>query len=980
MKNLHKLVLFLSLILSFNKIAFSQSQLTVTNYSACPCQSVSAAITWNNVSGTSYTLIAPSPNASPPTFFSGPFSMYYCSNTQTTVTYTLIGNGTYNSAPISQTIYPTLTVLPPAPLSFTPTAANSNFCFGGTAQITTDIGGSTYSYTGSAATGTSNSNIITIPGLTASNNGTMQVTSVINGCTVTGVATINVSPNNQIAVNSPSSVCQGANVNLIANLASNNSDFQWFDPGNSAIPTNTTTGAGLATLNNVSVNNSGVYTVTANLLFNGILCPRSATTQVNVVQTSPVVPSASPDRTVCQGTQLNLSANAPGCNGGFVWTGPQSYNQTGATQVIYPAVPSHSGTYTVVAKFVGNVACTTSAVITISVVPVAQPVISAPANVCESNTAVVTMTVTSAITPTLYPYEWTGPSTVQPVSLSTYSIVQIPAPIQPTASGTYYAKAKYQIGNTTCISTASTQLNVVPVNTVSVISPVEVCSPANAYLQSLANGANAYNWAGPNGFTYPGANAIVYYPTPSASGIYTVTAYFGGGNITCPNSNTMQLTVNSVLHFSLIPRQMVCYNTPVTITGPSGATTYTWTSSTGFTSNSKDISFSSIQPNNTGTYTLNVSLGPCKSGASSEIVVLTPIEYSLTPKDRTVCKGDTILLEVAATGGSENYAYEWIPSVYLPTQVGSTQVAVPLGSVLYNVIAHDIACPNFTIGHAFYVNVNVPPTPTLQLNQVEGCPPLSLFLNSQTQKDAAITMYDFGDRRIVQRDSFLYTLNEPGTYTLKVHSTGKNGCRGTYEYPAPVIVYPKSETEITWTPEVPTTRDEVTFHPVSQYEPVKFSWSFSGGVTPGDTNKLPLSPLADTSDLREPVRFYDHYGKYGVMLITITDMGCIDTVGKIIDVIDELQLYVPSSFTPNDDGINDVFAAKGTGVKVENYSMEIIDRWGTSIFSTRNIDEGWDGKVRGVAVKDGTYIYIIRVVGMNGEGRKEVRGFLNIIK
>ncbi len=977
MKNPYKLVLFLSLVLSFNKIAFSQSQLTVSNASACPCQTISAAITWNNVSGTSYTLIAPAPNASPPPFFSGPFSMYYCSNTQTTVTYTLIGNGIYNSAPISQTIYPTLTILPPAPLSFTPGVGSQNYCYGSTAQIITDIGGSQYTYTGSAATGSSSSNIITIGPLTASNNGTMQVTSVINGCTVTGVTAINVSPNSQIAANSPSSVCQGANVNLTAALAASNNDFQWFDSGNSPIPTNNTTNPGLAILSNVVVNNSGVYTVTANILFNGILCPKTATTQVNVVQTSPVVPSASPDRTVCQGAQLNLSANAPGATV-FSWAGPQNYNQSGATQIIYPAVPSHSGTYTVVATFVGNVACTTTAAITVAVVPVAQPIISAPANVCESPTASITMTVNCAITPTI-PYEWTGPAT--PVFVATNgSIVTISAPIQPTASGTYYAKAKYQIGNTTCVSTASTQINVIPVNTVSVISPVEVCSPTNAYLQSLANGANAYNWVGPNGFTYPGANAIVYYPTTAASGIYTVTAYFGGGNITCPNSNTLQLTVNSVLHFSLIPRQQVCYNTAVTITGPPGATTYTWTSSTGFTSNSKDISFPSIQPNNAGTYTLNLSLGPCKSGAASEIVVLTPIEYSLTPKDRTVCKGDTILLEVGATGGSENYAYEWNPAVYLPTPVGPKQVAIPLGSVLYNVVAHDIACPNYTIGHAFNVNVLVPPSPTLNLTQIEGCPPLSLFLNSNTQKDAAITMYDFGNRRIVQRDSFLYTLNDAGTYTLLVHSTGKNGCRGTYQYPAQIIVYPKSETEITWTPEVPTTRDEVTFHPVSQYEPVKFTWSFSGGVTPGDTNKLPISPLADTSNLREPIRFYDHYGKYGVMLITTTDMGCIDTVGKIIEVIDELQLYVPNSFTPNDDGINDVFIAKGTGVKVENYSMEITDRWGTLIFSTRNLDEGWDGKVRGVTVKDGTYIYKIRVVGMNGEGRKEIRGYVNIIK
>ncbi len=55
----------------------------------------------------------------------------------------------------------------------------------------------------------------------------------------------------------------------------------------------------------------------------------------------------------------------------------------------------------------------------------------------------------------------------------------------------------------------------------------------------------------------------------------------------------------------------MCYNSLLTVNGPVGATSYSWTSSNGFTSNNQNLTITNIQPNQSGTYTLNVSLGPC---------------------------------------------------------------------------------------------------------------------------------------------------------------------------------------------------------------------------------------------------------------------------------------------------------------------------------------------------------------------------------
>jgi gliding motility-associated-like protein len=71
---------------------------------------------------------------------------------------------------------------------------------------------------------------------------------------------------------------------------------------------------------------------------------------------------------------------------------------------------------------------------------------------------------------------------------------------------------------------------------------------------------------------------------------------------------------------------------------------------------------------------------------------------------------------------------------------------------------------------------------------------------------------------------------------------------------------------------------------------------------------------------------------------------------------------------------------KGIGLKMEGYSMEIFDRWGTLVYFTRDILKGWDGTVKGQMAENGVYIYKIKIVGANGEGKKEYIGHVTLLK
>ena len=97
--------------------------------------------------------------------------------------------------------------------------------------------------------------------------------------------------------------------------------------------------------------------------------------------------------------------------------------------------------------------------------------------------------------------------------------------------------------------------------------------------------------------------------------------------------------------------------------------------------------------------------------------------------------------------------------------------------------------------------------------------------------------------------------------------------------------------------------------------------------------------------------------------------GCINRYSKWIEVKNEFNIFIPNTFTPNDDDLNDTFKPvfSPEGVDATKYLLEIYDRWGQLLFSSTRIETGWDGKVKGELVKEGSYVYRIRFADMVGQ-------------
>lgn len=103
---------------------------------------------------------------------------------------------------------------------------------------------------------------------------------------------------------------------------------------------------------------------------------------------------------------------------------------------------------------------------------------------------------------------------------------------------------------------------------------------------------------------------------------------------------------------------------------------------------------------------------------------------------------------------------------------------------------------------------------------------------------------------------------------------------------------------------------------------------------------------------------------YQASLTLIDTNGCAGTTEESFFIVIPNNYYLPSAFTPNDDGLNDVFKIPGY-INVQSFSMRIFNRWGEILFETTDPNQGWDGTANGIKVMDGTYGYMIEILDFN---------------
>jgi gliding motility-associated-like protein len=211
--------------------------------------------------------------------------------------------------------------------------------------------------------------------------------------------------------------------------------------------------------------------------------------------------------------------------------------------------------------------------------------------------------------------------------------------------------------------------------------------------------------------------------------------------------------------------------------------------------------------------------------------------------------------------------------------------------------------------------------------------------------------WHFGNGDTTFQKNPVYCYADTGSFTVTHVVASTSGCSATLQVIKLINVFSKPIANFVYTPQ-PVNLLEPTVQFINESEDaygiVNWNWNFGDNQEPGAENFL-----------ENPTHTYSDTGAYCPQLVVMNNKGCIDTVSNCFEVNPLFTFYIPGAFTPNGNGLNDVFMPKGSYVK--NYEMYIFDRWGNQLFHSTKMSNGWDGTLNGTPCKEDTYVYVIQV-------------------
>jgi len=264
------------------------------------------------------------------------------------------------------------------------------------------------------------------------------------------------------------------------------------------------------------------------------------------------------------------------------------------------------------------------------------------------------------------------------------------------------------------------------------------------------------------------------------------------------------------------------------------------------------------------------------------------------------------------------------------TYTSSGQFNITVSYLNSNICDSELILP-FTVKEKPLINADVFP--------LEGCVPLEVSFFSEFNVNYTYT-WDLGFSTY-DLNEFLLTLDNPSNYTVE-HLVSNQDCVSDTSFLLTVYELPISN--FTINPDV-VNEDELFLIDVENNSQFGNSYLWDFGT-------FSTTTFEPTFEQLQP-------GDYQISLTVTNDFGCEDiSYGRLV-IKPLFTFYVPNAFTPNNDGLNDLFFGEGIGIK--KYEMSIYNRWGEKIFHSQDQNEKWDGGVTEWYVQNDVYQYVFKI-------------------
>ncbi len=229
-----------------------------------------------------------------------------------------------------------------------------------------------------------------------------------------------------------------------------------------------------------------------------------------------------------------------------------------------------------------------------------------------------------------------------------------------------------------------------------------------------------------------------------------------------------------------------------------------------------------------------------------------------------------------------------------------------------------------------------------------GCVPYTAVFTNKSLAGQQF-FWDFGDGSTSTDMDPTHVYNSTGTYIVRLVAVDSSTCNRIDSTRQTIIVSDKPTASFSYAPQPPKENTAIVFTN-SSFGAILYKWMFGDGDTLVTTKRDSLVS-----------HIYNATGTYNACLVAYNSFGCTDT----------------ASFTPNGDGMNDFVTVKGFGI--EKMDWRIYNRWGTPVFQTGNIKQGWDGKYKGSLQPQEVYVYVLDVTFSDGT-RYRKKGDITLLR
>jgi large repetitive protein len=438
----------------------------------------------------------------------------------------------------------------------------------------------------------------------------------------------------------------------------------------------------------------------------------------------------------------------------------------------------------------------------------------------------------------------------------------------------------------------------------------------------------------------------------STAGTYSIT-YTTPGPCSASSSTTVTITEPQTATFSYTATPY-CQNAPNPLpTFSGGSVAGTFTSSAGLVFVSATTGQVNLSGSTPGTYTVTNTVaasGGCPSSTATSDITINVIP-NVTVTSATICEGETAILD--ASGAT---TYSWPAGV---TASGSSATASPTTTTSYTVTGTTNGCSNTAVAVVTVNNCDVPDanftgTPTVMCEA--GCVNFTdLSTNAPTSWSWSFPGASPSTSTDQNPTNICYSAD--GSYDVTLIATNSSGSdtltmTGFITVGAPV--------QVNITGNLLITSCEQT---VLTAVPSDGTYTWGPAAT--------LSATSGASVTASPTETQDYYVSY------TSEEGCTDNDTVTVVVQDINTWFLPTGFTPNGDGINDEVHLHGRGI--DYFTLKIFDRIGEKVFETSDLEKGWDGRLLGVPMNNGVFVYVLDITFCNGENVKD-HGDITLVK